>query len=262
MAKVYEQIADELREAIRTGELGPGDKLPTESELVRKHRKTLPTVRQALSLLQSEGLIEKHHGRGSFVRKPRKLVRRSNDRHQWEKNRAVQSEAERAGTGSTEHDTGLEMDDLVFRARYREVKAPGDLAAVFDLPEGTDLVERTYRTRYKAEDAPFNLVTSYLVRDYVAANPDLLDAANEPWPGGTMHQLRTVGIELDRMEEHITARPPTAEEAEELQLLPGTAVLIERKVSRDTDGRAVEVSEIVMPGDRTELVFTTPLERW
>ncbi|WP_369205196.1 GntR family transcriptional regulator [Streptomyces sp. PU-14G] len=262
MAKAYEQIADDLREAIRAGELPPGDKLPTEAELSKKYRKTLPTVRQALSLLQTEGLIEKQHGRGSFVRRPRKRVTRGNLRHQWEKNRALIPDEERARTGATEHDTGLEMDDLLFHAHYREVRASGDLAAVFGLTEGSALIQRNYRTRYREEDAPFNLVTSYLVRDHVSGNPRLLDDANEPWPGGTMHQLRTVGIEIDRIEEHVTARPPTAEEAEELRLLPGTSVLIVRKVSRDVEDRAVEVTDLVLPGDRTEIIFTTQLERW
>ncbi|MEU5833216.1 GntR family transcriptional regulator [Streptomyces diacarni] len=262
MAKAYEQIADDLREAIRAGELSPGDRLATEAELSKKYRKTLPTVRQALSLLQTEGLIEKRHGRGSFVRKPRKRVTRSNERHQWEKSRALIPDEERARTGATEHDTGLVMDDLLFHAYYREVQASGDLAAVFGLPAGAALIQRNYRTRYRQEDAPFNLVTSYLVRDHISGNPGLLDDANEPWPGGTMHQLRTVGIEIDRMEEHVTARPPTAEEAEELRLLPGTSVLVVRKVSRDVGDRAVEVSDLVLPGDRTEIIFTTQLERW
>ncbi|OEV04008.1 transcriptional regulator [Streptomyces nanshensis] len=262
MAKAYERIADELRRDIRAGQLKPGDQLPSETKLSEAHRKSLPTVRQALSQLQAEGLIEKRHGIGTFVRSPRKLVARTNDRHQWEKDRARAPEAERLKTGSTEHDTGLGVDDLVFHAAYREIKADERTAQIFDVPEGTALVERTYRTRYRSEAAPFTLVCSYLVREMVAGNPDLLDADNEPWPGGTQNQLHTVGIELDRIEERIIARPPTAEEAEELDLPPGTAVMVLRKTSIDTNDRVVEFSDVTLPGDRTELIFTTPLERW
>ncbi|NUP14842.1 MAG: UTRA domain-containing protein [Streptomyces sp.] len=189
-------------------------------------------------------------------------IRRDNHRHQWEKDRARRPLGTRAATGATEHETGLEPRDLVFHARYREIPAPPHLADAFAVPEGTVLLQRTYRTRCSAETAPFSLVTSYLVRDMIAANPDLLDAAGEPWPGGTQHQLHTVGIELDRVEERITARPPTPEEARELELPPGAPVLLLRKTSYDTDGRVVDVSEATLPGDRTELVFTTPLERW
>lgn len=262
MAKAYERIADELRQSIRAGELRPGDRLPSETKLAEDHRRSVPTIRDALRLLQDEGLIEKLHGRGNFVRKPRTTVLRTNDRHQWEKDRAREPEGERLKTRSTEHDTGLKVDDLVFHAAYREIEADKELADVFDVPEGTVLLERTFRTRYAAENAPFTLVTSYLVRALVEANPDLLDAANEPWPGGTQSQLHTVGIELDRIEERVTARPPTPEEAEELELPPGTSVLLLRKTSYDIDGRAVEMSDVTLPGDRTEMHFTTPLERW
>jgi GntR family transcriptional regulator len=262
MAKAYERIADEIRQLIREGELAPGDRLPSETALVERYGKSLPTLRQALGLLQAEGLIEKIHGRGNFVRRPRTRVLRTNRRHQWEKDRAREPEATRAETGATEHDTGLVLDDLVFLAAYRETEAEQDMAEAFDVPVGTPIVERTYRTRYRAETSPFTLVRSYLVRKFVAANPKLLDASNEPWPGGTQSQLHSVGIEIARIDERVTARPPTAEEAEELGLPPGTAVLVLRKTSYDTDGRVVEVSDVTLPGDRTELLFTTDLERW
>jgi GntR family transcriptional regulator len=262
MAKAYERIADDLRHRIHAGELRPGDRLPPETTLVEQYGKSLPTLRQALGLLQTEGLIEKQHGRGNFVRQPRTPVFRTNLRHQWEKDRAREPEDERKATGATEHDTGLELDDLVFYAAYADIEADEELAEIFGVPAGTSMLQRTYRTRYSAEDHPFSLVVSYLVREVVAANPELLDAGNEPWPGGTQNQLFTIGIELDRIEERVSARPPTAEEAEELGLPPGTALIVLGKTSYDTAGRVVEHSFVRLPGDRTELNFTTPLERW
>jgi GntR family transcriptional regulator len=236
--------------------------LPSEDRLAERYGRSVPTVREALRLLQAEGLIEKHHGRGNFVRRPRTPVLRTNSRHQWEKDRARQPLEERSQTGATERDTGLEIDDLVFHASYRETGADKELADAFGVKEGTALLERNYRTRYRAENAPSNLVTSYLVRDVIAGNPDLLDDSKEPWPGGTQNQLYTVGIEVGRIEERVSARPPTAEEAEELELPPGTAVIVVRKTSYDIHDRVVDISDITLPGDRTALVFTTPLERW
>jgi GntR family transcriptional regulator len=262
MAKAYEHIADQLREAIRAGQLMPGDRLPAETDLVQQHRRSLPTIREALRLLQDEGLIEKQHGRGNFVRRPRTPVLRTNMRHQWEKDRAREPEQARSQTGATEHDTGLQMNDLVFHAHYGAAAADRSLAEDFGIPEGAALVKRVYRTRYAAETAPFALVDSYLVRDMVAENPDLLDETKEPWPGGTQNQLLTLGIELDRIVERVHARPPTPEEAQELELPPGTSVIALRKTSYDTDGRAVEISDVTLPGDRTEMLFTTLLERW
>ncbi|MCG7204261.1 GntR family transcriptional regulator [Streptomyces arenae] len=262
MPKAYEEIADDLRRSIRDGERKPGARLPSEAELARHYGRSVPTVQNALRLLSAEGLIDRRHGSGTFVRRPRTRAIRDNGRYQWEKDRARMPEATRAQTGATEHDTGLVLDDLVFFARYRELTAPSDLADAFGVPEGTVLLERTYRTRHAAETAPFSLVTSYLVRDLVAANPALLDETREPWPGGTQHQLHTVGIEVDRVEERCTARPPTPEEARELDLPAGTSVILLRKTSYDTRDRVVDVTAVTLPGDRTELLFTTRLERW
>ncbi|UED85490.1 GntR family transcriptional regulator [Streptomyces profundus] len=197
------------------------------------------------------------------VRARRRLVRRADERHQWEKNRARLSHTVRAGTGVTEHDTGLAVGDLVFSAVYLPVEAGPELAAAFAVPTGTPLVERSYRTRHVEEPAPFNLTRSYLVTEQVAANPELLDAANEPWPGGTQSQLRTVGIEVARIVEEITAaRPPTDEEASALAMAPGTAVIDLRQRCLDVDDRVVELSEVTLPGDRTRLEFVTRLDPW
>ncbi|MFD9692319.1 GntR family transcriptional regulator [Kitasatospora sp. NPDC059088] len=263
MAK-YERIADDLRVRIQAGEWQPGDRLPTETPDLTTHYKTsLNTVRQALGVLAAEGVVDKVHGRGNFVRKPRKRVVRTSERHQWEKDRARESEATRRQTGATEHDTGLAVSDLVFDAAFDDaVSADEVLAGLFQIPVGTRLLERTYRTRYREEDEPFNVARSYLVYDTVEGNPDLLDPSKEPWPGGTQNQLHTLGIELGRIEERVTARPPTAEESEELGLKAGDSVLILWKISYDIDGRVAEASNVTLPGDRTEIVFTTPLTRW
>ncbi|MFG2529230.1 GntR family transcriptional regulator [Streptomyces sp. NPDC048516] len=262
MAVAYERITDQLRQAVRTGRWKPGDRLPPVAELAGEFGWSVPAVQDALRILRDEGLVEKQDGRGTVVRRPRTVAVRTNLRHQWEKSRAREPLEERARTGATERDTGLHVDDLVFHASYRETEADEDLARAFDLPEGTPLLERRYRTRYAAESAPFSLMTSYLVRDMIAKNPDLLDEAKEPWPGGSQAQLYTLGIELGRIEERVTARPPAPEEAAELELPPGTSVLVLRKTSVDVNDRIVSVSDVILPGDRTEMLFVTPLERW
>ncbi|MFD5317897.1 GntR family transcriptional regulator [Streptomyces sp. NPDC127098] len=263
MPKAYEEIADDLRQQIQAGTWRPGDRLPSEEELKQSYRKGGPTIRQALDVLLTEGLIDKQHGRGTFVRVPRKVVRRTNERHQWEKDRARESLTEREQTGATEHDTGLTVHELVFSAKFRERDANEDLASAFDVPVGTRLLERVYQTRYEKEPAPFNVSHSYLVREHIEKNPDLLDETKEPWPGGTQNQLLTVGIEIDRVIERITAaRPPTQEEAKALGMSPGMAVMELRKMCIDVTGRVVEVADVILPGDRTELTFVTPLARW
>lgn len=69
--KKYQRIADDLRARIKSGEYGPGSKLPSRGELRLRHGvRTDRTVDQALALLRGEGLIDTQHGVGSFVREP------------------------------------------------------------------------------------------------------------------------------------------------------------------------------------------------
>ena len=262
MAK-YERISDDLREKIRSGALKPGAQLSAETTLASEYAVSLPTLRQAMSVLRAEGLIESRHGQGTFVRAPRRKIRRTAERYQWEKDRVRISDAKRAETGATEKDTGYVFDDLRFYASYEVVDADQSIAEDFGVPIGTKMLERVYRTQSRHEDAPISLVRSYLVHSIVAENPDLLDDSNEPWPGGTQHQLSTIGIELDSITDEITARPPLTEEAELLGLdKSGVSVLVLKKISSDTTGRVVEVSHVILPGDRTEFVYTTKLSRW
>jgi GntR family transcriptional regulator len=64
---LYARFAAGLLEAISSGRLRPGDKLPTEDDFIKLHRVSRVTVRQALSLLRDRGLIERYARRGSFV---------------------------------------------------------------------------------------------------------------------------------------------------------------------------------------------------
>ncbi|MFF0152637.1 GntR family transcriptional regulator [Micromonospora sp. NPDC005203] len=263
MASKYDRIADDLRRKIHARELTPGARLPAETALMEQYKVSLPTMRQALAVLRAEGLIESRHGHGTYVREPRQRVRRTNERYQWEKDRAQASEDERRKTGATEHDTGLTVDDLEFFATYDDSETADErIAEIFKVAPGTRLLRRTYQTRLRRENVPLSTVDSYLLYDVVRLNPALLDENNEPWPGGTQNQLSTIGIELDRIVDEITARPPQGDEAEQLDVPPGVSLIVLRKISIDTEDRVVELSEILMPGDRYELRYTTPLARW
>jgi GntR family transcriptional regulator len=259
----YVQVAEQLRNEIQAGTLAPGDALPSEPELAARFNLSRTSVRNAIKQLRDWGLVRAEQGRGTYVRKQRQRVRRNHtERYQWEKDRARLPEAERRTTGATEHDTGLELPDLDFRASYSTTPATTELARKFNVPLGTRLLQRDYWTSSRTENSPLNIVRSYLVYDVAASNPDLLDQDNEPWPGGTQNQLFTIGIELNSIVDEITARPPLPEEVETLAIEPGVSVLILHKTSIDTQGAVVEYSEVVMPGDRTEIIHTTQLAKW
>lgn len=64
----YRTMAAELRARIESGELTPGDPLPSESALADRHGVARGTARHALAELEGAGLVEAVHGKGRFVR--------------------------------------------------------------------------------------------------------------------------------------------------------------------------------------------------
>lgn len=70
MAAKYQMIADELRFQIRSGKYTSAAALPTEAALCQEYGVSRQTVRQALSVLVSEGLIQRRQGSGSQILHP------------------------------------------------------------------------------------------------------------------------------------------------------------------------------------------------
>ncbi|WP_312654281.1 FadR/GntR family transcriptional regulator [Proteiniclasticum sp.] len=66
--KVYEQVIEQIKYMITSGELKKGDKLPPERELVEKFQVSRTSVREALRALQIIGLIECKQGGGNYIR--------------------------------------------------------------------------------------------------------------------------------------------------------------------------------------------------
>ena len=69
------QIAAELADSIRSGELQPGALMPSERELIERFGTTKSTAGKAIALLQAEGLVRTETGRGTFVQDIPKVKR-------------------------------------------------------------------------------------------------------------------------------------------------------------------------------------------
>lgn len=63
----YQQVADVLREKIRTGEWSEGEQLPSYAELMRQFDVSVTVARSAVATLRAEGLLTTHQGKGAFV---------------------------------------------------------------------------------------------------------------------------------------------------------------------------------------------------
>jgi GntR family transcriptional regulator len=256
------RIADDLRMRIERGDLMPGDSLPTLQELTRQWSCSINSARAAVTLLKQQGLLHGGRGKALTVKVPPRRVVRSSERHQVEKNLVLAAYEERRGIGEAELNSGTPLEQLDFSAHYDTVLAPKLLARIFAIPEDAPLLRRVYETLDQGTGYRQSKSVSYLPRHLVEGNPDLLDQDCEPWPGGTQHQLYTVGIEIVRIADEVTARMPTTVDIRDWGLDEGVPLLRVRRTSIDREGRVVEVADSEYPADRTELRFTTPLAKW
>lgn len=64
---LYQQIGEALRIRIESGELSPGDQIPSENELTEQYHVSRNTARLAIGSLMLEGLVYRVKGRGTFV---------------------------------------------------------------------------------------------------------------------------------------------------------------------------------------------------
>ncbi len=62
----YVALMEQMKEEILSGQIRPGDRLPSENQLSREYGLSRHTVRKALAILENEGYVTAEHGRGTF----------------------------------------------------------------------------------------------------------------------------------------------------------------------------------------------------
>ena len=65
--KVYEQVIEQIQEKIFYGEFKNGDKLPSERELSEQMGVSRTSIREALRVLETMGVVESRQGEGNFI---------------------------------------------------------------------------------------------------------------------------------------------------------------------------------------------------
>ena len=191
----YRQVADRLRPPIDSGEWPAGHKLPSESELMEQFGVSRVTVRLAVGALRAEGLILTRQGRGSFVRDRNANKRISSTRYQQD----AQFAAGRVGEPAPGFGPGSGDDRSRYRLErsFREERAGQQVADLLGVTAGEPVLERRYV--YYVDERPEQISTSYLAMELVRDTP-VSDPSNEPWPGGTVAQLASVGRPVTRLD--------------------------------------------------------------
>ncbi len=232
----YRQLKEILRADIDQLGLRPGDRLPGDHELCERYGVSRPVVRQALSELQYEGVLQRVKGRGTFVLP--QLTSQS----------LVQSL------------TGL-FDDVAAMGRalrsdvrtLKVVAADAEVAGRLEVPVATAVVE-VERLRF-VDDEPWVATTSHVP---AALAPDLVD---QDLRDQSLYALleRRYGLRLVRSHRTVEAHNAGPALARDLGLPRHGAVLKLTNVTYGPDNRPVETFVAYHRGDRSR--FEVQLER-
>jgi GntR family transcriptional regulator len=211
----YAALAAALRNRVVSGEWPPGSALTAEHILATEHHVALGTMRRALELLVNEGLIERVHGKGTFVRQG--IAGASMLRFF------------RFVSGNGE----VPRSHILSRQR---VAAPGAVARQLGLATGEQVL-RLHRVRMLAEQ-PCLLEELWLPLDVFAP---LMEGSTADWDDLLYPMFaRCCGIHVHRAVDNIGFAALTAPQAGHLKLAGGHPGVVVRRAAYDLGGRCVE----------------------
>lgn len=244
ISRKWRTIADQLRAQIATGDLKPGDRLPSEGDLMKRYSVSRNTVRLATGQLVNEGLIETLAGRtgGNRVRERHILTFHA-------------SHAENPGRPFAESDSwATDVRAQGFQPSQdfecHNVRLPADLAAMLGQPEGADAVRRRC-VRY-VNGQPSSIQDSYYPGWLCEQVPELRSAADIT-PGTTLLLAERGHVQVGYLDDNL-ARMPSPDEAELLDVGAGTPVLVKYRIAC-TATAIVRVTVETMVGDRNRLQY-------
>lgn len=236
----YQQIADRLRDQIRAGVIGPGERLPSEPDLVRDYDASRNTVRLAIALLTNQGLVVTRQGLGTFVLEPARPFT------------ALLSRA--ADSPASQHaDVGLPVvgaaadEPETSRLQVETGPASKSVAAKLHVAEGEPVVIR--RSQRYIGGVPWLLIASYFPMD-LAGGTALGQAGNIDQ--GSIKLLAQHGHQQVGFMDEIGARMPDAHEFDFFHLTTGTPVIVVNRTAYSAD-RPIRLTRYVYRADRVRL---------
>jgi GntR family transcriptional regulator len=210
----YQRIRHALRQELERGALVPGDRMPTERELVERFGVAHMTVRHAIDGLVRDGLVVRRRGSGTFVVRTRPMARSA---------KRLQSFSE-------------ELGDAVVRGqviRQREIQPDQDVAEALAM-SWTGLVVELLRVR-TVDGTPASVQQVFIP---LKLAPGL---ARDDMTDRSLYQyLADAGVTLARAEQRLFAVAAEKWQAELLGLPIATPLLASERLSRDADNHPVE----------------------
>ena len=228
---LYSSIAATLRRDIADGVLSPGARLPSITELATQYQVSVITIRQALELLESERLIERHQGRGTFV-------------------------SDHPGIGMTltlKSDWKTLLEHL--EGKKPKLVTVADKVATPLLDPEFGKLEPAYRYMRRVHsfsNTPYALIDIYLSQRVFDLDPEGFTK------GMVISRLADLpDARVNRLQQRISFTTADAQTSELLAVPPNSAIGDVLRVITDREGRAIYVGKTKYRGDFVKLEFDT-----
>jgi GntR family transcriptional regulator len=243
---IAQRIADDLRNKITSGSLGPGALLPSEPELAREHSVSRQTARAALQTLEQEGLVTVRPRRGRIVRSQRRLRWHLSEFERPDHTTTATSDAWETDIESQGHDPTRQA------LTVSEILPPAGIAARLGLDPAVDRCVVRQRVRYI--DGQPGIISD----DYFDLR--IVEGTELAAPEDTTREdiLKEAGFEQVYDTDEIITRMPTPDETHRLRIPPGTPVAEHTRTGYTATGKAVRVMVSIIPGDTLILYYVVP----
>lgn len=228
---LYEQITESIRKRTMAGELQPGERLPSEPELAERYGVSRATVREALRVLEKEGVVRSRRGQGTFVVGTRGRLQVGIDSLY-----SVTHAIERLGHKPGTRDAAVSIRDAGTAVRNALGLGPG--ARVAEV-ERTRLADRS-AVVYSVDTVPLSLLS----------DPDWRRKVAE---GSLFDALLQFGVSLSHSQTRFRAVRAGKRVAERLGLKAGAPVLLMEETVYDSQDRPVVMSRDYYRTDRIEV---------
>jgi GntR family transcriptional regulator len=219
----YLNVADNLRDGIRSRKWIPGDLLPSETQLCKQFGVSRGTVVKAIDVLLSEGLLQRRQGVGTFVARPA----------------LHRMPGYLLGFSETVRRQG--------RTPTHRVISESELSRADALQFGCDEPAFMFKRIRLVDDVPW-AIHNALIPSAVAANlPSVYGPASRVKDAtfSLYDAFDDAGVIIDHADESINVRLATEDESDLLMIKRPSAVMLVHRKSFDPRGQLVELIEAV-----------------
>jgi GntR family transcriptional regulator len=241
----WEQALSDLRTRIENDRYPPGTVLPKHPDLAAELGCSEGTVRRALDVLAREGLVKGVPGRGTTVlARVTKVLRTDANRAKAQTERGFYADVRDAGLKS----------HVVTAREYRP--APEHVAEILGVPVRSPLLVRDRVQGVKADDdGPVTVLQtacSWYLPEITEALPILWEEVTGP--GGMLARFEELGLTI-KQKDDVSPALANKQQCEVLGLTAPAPVCLVTRTTRDQDGRALEVTDLVVTA-RNVLSYT------